>query len=166
MADETTMEVDDNQMEEVTPRRQTARPKPRTIEMLKKSKPDDEFTLENEEVDSDSSSEDDVDEPEIVKTPTQHAEFKKPTSASTKKAQRRTQYDQFSTPKNGTYSPATPTSGPGVVPPSEFKMSSRGRHIVPPLEYWRLQTARTDAYGNLVQVTLVSNMPTTVIFVV
>lgn len=154
------MEVDDNQMEDFdTPRRQTARPKPRTIEMLKKSKPDDDFTLENEEVDSESSSEDELEPEEIVKTPSQHAEFKKPTSASTKKALRRTSQpsDHFSTPKNGTRSPATPTSGPGVMPPSEFKMSSRGRHIVPPLEYWRLQAARTDAYGNLVQVTLVSN---------
>lgn len=163
------MDVDDDQMEEDTSsRKQTARPKPRTIEMLKKSKRDDEFTLENDEEDSEGSDEDEElqdlqKEIGVLKTPSNNAVFKKPTSASTKKARRRTSHydddddNEFNTPKNRSREPSTPTSGPGVVPPSEFKVSSRGRHIVPPLEYWRLQTARTDAFGNLVQVTLVSN---------
>ncbi len=152
-------------MEEVTPRKQTARPRPRTVEMLKKSKRDDEFRLEHDEEDSEASVSDEdlreLQEELIVSTPS-NAVFKKPTSTSTKKARRRTSQhdgdDRFSTPKHQSHSPATPTSGPGVVPPSEFKVSSRGRHIVPPLEYWRLQAARTDAYGNLVTVTLVSNV--------
>jgi len=159
------MEVEDNQAEEITPRRQTARPKPRTLEMLKKSKKDDEFRLENEEDEDEGSAssseefEELQEEIGVLKTPS-NAVFKMPTSTSTKKARRTmsaSDENMYNTPKYDTRSPSTPTSGPGTVLASEFKVSSRGRHIVPPLQYWRLQTARTDAYGNLVQVTLVRN---------